>query len=663
MTKKYSKCWLPDINDTFWIKSILYNNIFKNIFIHKKIKNFLSKEIKFFINKNLIKFTSSIKKSTIIFYYNKSFNLGEYCINYKNKKIFILSKSNSGFMYSLFYLFKLIQLKKIKNKNFFIREKPNLKIRMINHLDNLDGSIKNNHFGNSIFFFNNNINFDLNKINFYAKLLTSIGINYICINNDDVNIPSTYLITKKLLIQLYEIYKIFNKYNIKLFISVNYKSPIILGNLSTFDPLNKKVIFWWNKKIKNIYKYIPKLGGLLVKINLKNNNDDTFYKRNHAECANVIAKPLKSFNGLLIWKCSTNQKQNWRNKKIDRACFVFNNFKKLDKLFLDNIILQIKSGPIGYQITEPISPLLGSMLNTSQLLELQITKKHTKKQTDICWLLHKWKNILNFNVCTLKKKLNIKKLVSGKFNSTKYYGITAISNISNNFNWTRHEFDQSNLFGYGKILWNLDINLNSLLKEWIKLSFKFNKNNLAIKNIRKIIFNSSKIYENYTSILGLNFMINKNDYGPNIDGYEYSNSGIYHYSNRYKLGVNRIINNNEYINQYSSENKNKFSNLNKCPEKLILFFYNLPYKYILKRSKKNIIQYIYDKNFKSVNEINKWIFLWKKIKNFINYKIFKNIKKKIKKQYLNSCEWRDQINTYFFRKSGIKDIKKRKIYS
>ncbi len=658
INKEYSYCWLPSKNDKSWIKKVNYLKLFKYIYLSKNNK-FIKEEIIFFINKKNINFVKNINKANLIFIINNIYKNEEYIIKYTNFKMYIFSKNNTGFLYALFHLFKLIKLNLIiKGKDFFIREIPSSLIRMIHHLDNVNGSIDKCYSGNSIFFLRNSVHYNLNRIKFYCKLLSSIKINYICINNSNVDLSSTYLITSKWLIQLYQLYNIFYKYNIKMFISINYKSPIIIGNLNTFDPLNKKVIKWWKNRIKKIYKYIPYLGGFVIETDNKYLDGPSYYKRNHAESSKLIANILKYFNGILFWKCSIYSEQNWKNNNKDIACDIYNYYNKLNGLFLNNVILLIKSGPIGYQVREPVSPLLGSMNLTSQVLELQINQEYTGQNIDICWLPMQWKYIFNFDTFIYNKKSTIKKLISGKLNNIKYYGINVISNIGDNYNWTGNYLSQLNLFSYGKISWNININLNNLINEWIKLSI--NNNNKVLINIKKIILNSWKNYELYTSPLGTGFMVNpKNKYESDIDGYEYNNyGGNYHYANRKNIGNNRTF----YINQYKLYNKKKFNDINRCPVELILFFHKIPYNFFLKKFNKTLIQYIYDTHFKGVNNIKVWINLWNKLKFLINKKIFLHVKNKLIKQYINASNWCNKINTYFFRKSGINDIYKRKIY-
>ncbi len=653
INKSYSRCWLPNVDSTSWKKKIIKTKIFKYIYIYNNyliIKN----EIIFFLKKD-IKFTKILKKATLIFYINKNLNNEEYCIKYKYKKIFIYSKNKKGFLYGLYHLIKIIQLNNFNyKKNFLIKEKPSINLRMINHEDNLNGNIYKDNLSNSIFFFNNNIHFNIDRIKYYCRLLTSININSICINNSYVNLLSTYLISKYWLIQLNEIYTIFLEYNIKMFISVNYKSPIILGKLNTFNVLNKEVIKWWEKKIEEIYEFMPKLGGFIINTESKNNSP-YYYNINFANGFKCIADSLKYFNGILILRCSLYKKYSWKNKKIDRSCDIYNYFYKLDNSFSNNIFLQIKNGPIGSQIREPVSPLLGKIKKTSQILELQINNKFViNKYKNICWFPLQWKNILNFKIDKSKKLKNI-------FLNNKKYGITGISNIGDDYNWTGNFLLQSNIFCYGRILWNVNINLNNLIKEWIQLSI--NNNSLVINNISKIMKNSFNVYENYTTPLGLGGMIDQTNYNPNIDYDEYKNNGLYHYSNRYSLGNNRTLNGTKFIKQYYKYNMLKFNNVKRCPKKLLLFFHNLPYNYILNKKKKiTIIQYMYDIHFKSVIKIKKWIKLIKQIKNIINIKLFKHIYNLLSNQYLHSIIWKNNFNTYFFRKSGIKDKLNRKIF-
>ncbi len=386
--KSYSRCWLPNILSDHWTNKVLKCKIFSKIYFTKYLKLIILKqEITFFIKKIIsIDFVKNKKIATLLFIYDKFLFEQEYLFIYKNKSVFIYASKEIGLIYGFYYLLKNIQLGFLRKKKFFIiREKPLINIRMLTHWDNLDGSIEKGYSGNSIFFFKNNIHYDLKRIKDYSRLLVSIGINYVCLNNPNVNLNSTYLITKRFLIQLIEIYNILNNFNIKIVISVNYKSFYILNNIFN-DHSSDNIKLWWFNKIKEIYEYMPNFGGFIVKIDTTRKLNFLIYRKKYIKILKFISKPLDYFGGLLFLSCFVLNKQNWRNKKIDISYLIYENFYYLNNLLPKNIILQIKNGPFGYQVREPVSPLLGMMDNTSQMLEIQITQEYTGQQIDICWL-------------------------------------------------------------------------------------------------------------------------------------------------------------------------------------------------------------------------------------------------------------------------------------
>ncbi len=716
LEKNYSRCWLPDVYSESWVNLLTKNQYFLNIYLpnDKHINwNIIKSEILFFFQSLKINFINDKRFATCVFYYDSTYAKEEYSFYFYHEQLYLVSKITSGFLYAFFHILRLIQLNQLntlKYNKIIIHEKPNVSIRMINHWDNLNGTIERGYAGNSIFFLNNRIHFNLQRIQDYCRLLCSIGINAICLNNVNVNLNATYLITREWLIQLYELYNLFNQYNIKLFLSINYLSPVLIGNLTTYDPLDKTVQEWWMKKVTEIYEYLPQFGGFVIKANSEGTAGPLDYGRDHAQGSQPIAKALQYFQGILFWRCFVyNSKQNWRNRNIDRACAAYDHFHHLDGLFernvvlqikngpMDfqvrepvspllgsmpytsqslelqitqeytglferNVVLQIKNGPMDFQVREPVSPLLGSMPYTSQSLELQITQEYTGQQVDLCWLVPQWKTILSFDTYHKGVHSTIAKLVSGNLYNTLYTGIIGVSNIGDNYNWTGHYLAQANFYCFGKLLWNLNINIKSLLSDWIQLSISNDPKVISI--ISKIMYPSWTTYEKYTSPLGIGWMVTPNvHYGPNIDGYEYSNWGTYHYANRYGLGINRTTTGSNYVSQYHSVNKEIFNNIKTCPVELLLFFHHLSYNHILElESQKTIIQYIYDTHYQGVQEIYKYLKLWRTLEKSIPDIIFKNVYKRIKKQYINAIEWRDQINTYFYRKSGIKDILNRKIY-
>jgi alpha-glucuronidase len=492
-------------------------------------------------------------------------------------------------------------------------------------------------------------------------LLASVGINSIVINNVNVHAKETELIHKKLPITK-QLADIFHGYGIRIFLSINYASPIQSGELDTADPCDLNVIKWWDNVITDIYKEIPNFGGFLVKADSEHRPGPHSYGRDHAQGANMLARILKPYNGLLIWRCFVyNCKQDWRDRTTDRAKAAYDIYKPFDGAFLDNVILQIKNGPMDFQVREPVSPLLGAMPNTSQILELQITQEYTGQQIHLCYLVPQWKEILNFDTYAKGKGSTVKKIIDGSLHNARLHGIAAVVNVGDDFNWTGHYLAQANLYGYGRLAWNPDLSSEEIAREWINLTFG---NNFEIQNVLlEMLINSWQIYENYTSPLGIGWMVTPGShYGPSVDGYEYSPWGTYHRADNTMIGVDRTTaSGTGFTGQYYKENKGMYEYLTSCPEELILFFHRLPYTYRLK-SGKTLIQHIYDTHFEGAIMAKDMNDAWNSLRGKIDEDRFEHILARLKLQKEHALEWRDVINSYFHRKTGIPDIYGRKLY-
>lgn len=575
--------------------------------------------------------------------------------------IIIAGKTDKGILYGSFHLLRLIQTK-ADLKDVEHVENPSNRLRMMNQWDNMDGSIERGYAGNSIFYENNTITKEKDRIKDYARLLSSIGINGISINNVNVHKVETKLITEKWLPEVAEIATIFRQYGIKTFLSINYASPIEIGGLSTADPLDDEVRAWWKEKVEEIYRYIPDFGGVVVKADSEHRPGPFTYERNHADGANVLAEAFAPFQGIVIWRCFVyNCMQDWRDRKTDRAKAAYDHFKPLDGQFHKNVVLQIKNGPMDFQVREAVSPLFGAMSGTNQMLEFQITQEYTGQQRHVCYLLPQWKQILEFETFAKGEGSPIMRIVDGSTFDNHVCGITAVSNIGNDSNWTGHQLAQANLFGYGRLVWNPDLSVEEITNEWVRLTF--GNDSEVIQKVTTILLESWPIYESYTSPLGVGWMVNPDHhYGPNVDGYEYSVWGTYHYADCYGIGVDRTVKTGTgYTEQYFKENRDLYESIDTCPDELLLFFHHVPYTHKL-QSGKTVIQHIYDTHFEGVEQAihlkEQWISLMTKIDS----ERFESVLQRLEEQIEHAIEWRDIINTYFFRKSGIEDEKQRKMY-
>jgi alpha-glucuronidase len=573
----------------------------------------------------------------------------------------IIGQNEKGVLYGVFYLLRAICSGNSLNE-IEIEDGPYNLLRIINHWDNLNGEIERGYAGQSIFFKDNKVVEDLSRVKDYARLLASIGINGVVLNNVNVYKYETELITDKFLPDVSRIADVFRLYGIKIYLSINFAAPVEIGDLPTADPLDERVKKWWKEIVENIYRYIPDFGGFLVKADSEFRPGPFTYGRNHAEGANMLAEALKPHGGLVFWRAFVyNCMVDWRDRTQDRAKAAYENFKPLDGQFMDNVVLQIKYGPMDFQIREPVSPLFGAMEKTNVALELQITQEYTGQQKDLCYLPTMWKEILDFDTYAKGKGSTVAKVVNGSLFGMKYGGIVGVSNIGDSKSWTGHPLAQANLYGFGRLAWNPLLSPKEIAEEWTKLTFGHDEQ--VINTIVSMLMASRDIYEKYTAPLGVGWMVNPgHHYGPNPEGYEYSHWGTYHYADYKGIGVDRTVaTGTGYTAQYKEPIASMYENIETCPDELLLFFHHVPYTHKLK-SGKTVIQHIYDTHFEGAEEAKGLKEKWLTLRGKIDEEIFEMVLERLEMQIKNAIEWRDVVNTYFYRKTGIRDVHNRKIY-
>ncbi len=584
-----------------------------------------------------------------------------YALYYKkNDNLIIVSSAGErGILYGVFRLMRLLQME-TEPSDINLFENPYMPVRMINHWDNMAGDIERGYSGNSFFYENNKIIVD-DRTKAYARLMSSVGINAITINNVNVHSVETKLITDTFLFEVKKISDIFTSYGIKLYMSINFAAPAELGYTDTCDPLDPQVIKWWENTTKHLYEVIPDFGGYLVKADSEGRPGPYTYGRSHADGANMLARALSKYGGIVVWRCFVyNCKQNWRDRKTDRAKACYDNFYGLDGEFDDNVVLQIKNGPMDFQVREPVSPLFGALKKTNMFLELQIAQEYTGQQIDLCYLVPMWKEILDFNTYAYDDA-TVKRIVSGREYGNRICGVAGVTNTGNDSNWTGHDLAAANLFGFAMLCWNPELSAEQIGITWARATFG-NDREVYLK-IYEIIKDSWLTYEKYTSPLGIGWMINPSDhYGPNVDGFEYDVWGTYHRSDRNGMGQDRtVLNGTGYTAQYNEPLCSMYENVETTPDELRLFFHYTKYDYVLS-SGKTVIQHIYDTHFEGVEEVEKMIAAWKTLEGSIDKRVFDRVNERFEKQLRNAIEWRDRVNTYFYRMSGINDEHGRTIY-
>lgn len=568
----------------------------------------------------------------------------------------ITGQSESGVLYGVFHFLRLIRTEHLEELP--VENAPEMPLRMMNHWDNMDGSIERGYSGESFFYKDYEIFYN-ERTEQYVRMMASIGINAIVINNVNVHEKETYLITDTYLKQVKQYSDLFNRYGIKLFTSVNFAAPMELADFDNCDPLNEEVADWWKVAVKHIYEVIPDFGGFLVKADSEGRPGPFTYDRTHADGANMLARALAPYGGIVVWRCFVyNCGQDWRDKKTDRARAAYDNFISLDGRFEDNVILQIKNGPMDFQVREPVSPLFGGLKKTNMILEVEIAQEYTGQQIDLCYLLPMWREILDFDTFAEGEGSTVLNIVKGTTYGQKLCGMAAVINTGNDYNWTGNDLAAANTYGYGRMAMNPSLAPDSIAKEWTELTLGAK----VERDVVAMLMKSWSTYEKYTSPLGIGWMVTPHyHYGPDVDGYEYDRWGTYHRADRNGLGVDRTPEGTGYTTQYNEPWATIYADRDKCPEELLLFFHYVRYDAVLK-SGKTLIQHIYDTHFEGVEEVEQMMAVWRGLRGELPEDVSRRVWERFERQLTNAIEWRDRINTYFYRKSGVRDEKNRKIY-
>lgn len=582
-----------------------------------------------------------------------------YEISVEGKDLVLCASSGKGHLYGAHSLLRQIATGKNPYK---ISEKaaPFNPLRMLNHWDNSNGSIERGYAGESFFFKDGEIVIN-NRTEYYARLISAVGINAVVINNVNVKNEATNFIKQPYLSPLAQMADIFAKYGIKMFLSVNFAAGIEMGELQTADPLEESVANWWQAKCKILFETIGNFGGFLVKADSEGRPGPFTYGRTHADGANMLAKAVEPYNGVIIWRCFVyNCQQDWRDTKTDRARSAYDNFHPLDGKFSSNVILQIKNGPMDFQVREPVTPLFGALENTNQILEFQIAQEYTGQQKHVCYLLPMFKNVLAFKTYCGKENDTVADIVSGKTYNQRLCGIAAVANTGNDANWTGHHLAGANLYGFARLAYNTSLSAEEIALEWIAQTLELHED--KAKEVLDILMTSWNVYESYTSPLGIGWMVNPNHhFGPNPDGYEYDRWGTYHKASHDAIGVDRTSKGTGYAALYNKSNADMYENIESCPQELLLFFHRVPYNYKLKNGK-TLIQHIYDTHFDGAKKAAQFVETWKMLKQSLPQTEYKEVLSRLEFQKNHSCEWCDVINSYFFRKTGISDEKGRALY-
>lgn len=562
----------------------------------------------------------------------------------------ISATSESGILYGVYELLRRQQTGDLSN----VISNPSYQRRILNHWDNLNGTIERGYAGGSIFWRTGSNEFivtdrDKQLWEEYARANASIGINGAVLNN--VN-ASALILDQSHLERLKAIAAVLRPYGIKTYLSVNFASPIGLGKLANADPLNPEVVKWWKAKVAEIYKIVPDFGGFLVKANSEGQPGPQDYKRTHVEGANMLADALKPYNGIVMWRAFV-----YNAAEKDRAKQAYLEFMPFDGQFRDNVIIQVKNGPIDFQPREPFSPLFGALKKTPIMPELQVTQEYLGHSEQLVFLATMWEEMFKSDTYQEGKNSTVARVTDGSLFPQKYTAIAGVSNVGLDTNWNGHDFAQANWYAYGRLAWNNQLDSKTIADEWIKLTFAPADANKDWKSgflepVKKMMLESREAAVDYSMPLGLHHIFAGNHhYGP---GAWWAPPGTrkdwtpayYHQADANGIGFDRTKKGTDAVSQYHEPLASQFNDPATCPEELLLWFHHLPWKYKMKsgRSLWDDICYRYDKGIQQVRQFQK---TWDKAQPYVDEERFIAVQRKLRSQSSNAVLWKDACLLYF----------------
>ena len=556
---------------------------------------------------------------------------------------------------------------------------PSYEIRVLNHWDNLDGSIERGYAGHSIFWRKENpfvvTENDKTLWMEYARANASIGINGSVLDN--VN-ASPLILSSEYLERVKAIAEVLRPYGIKTYLSVKFSSPALVGGLKTSDPLAPEVIQWWKDKVKEIYSKIPDFGGFLVKASSEGQPGPQDFGRTHADGANMMADALKPYGGIVMWRAfvySPNDK--------DRAKQAYNEFLPLDGQFRDNVIIQVKNGPIDFQPREPFSPLFGAMKKTSVMPELQITQEYLGHSIHLVFLAPMWEECLKSDTYQEGVGSTVARCTDGSVYPQKYTAFAGVSNIGLDTNWCGHTFAQANWYAFGRLAWNNKITSEKIADEWIKLTFyqtsSVNNKTTGFSTdwtdhflvpVKQMMLQSREAAVNYMTPLGLHHIMSANEhYGP---GPWWAPKKMrkdwtppyYHQADSAGIGFDRSQTGSNAVGQYHEPLSSQLNDIKTCPEIYLLWFHHLPWDFKMQNGRTlwDNMCYHYDLGVKQVHEFQK---VWDKTQPYVDSARFNLVQSKLRSQSTNAQVWKDGCLLYFqqFSKKPIPSDIERPVYT
>lgn len=570
--------------------------------------------------------------------------------------VHILGQNERGTLYGSFEFLRRIALGNFLEVTF--ASNPSAPIRWVDEWDNLDGSIERGYGGPSIFFRNGQVVDDMTRISQYARLLSSIGINGCCVNNVNAN---ANLLNDFNLERLGRVADAMRPYGVRIGIALYFDTPKQFGGLSTSDPLDPQVIEWWENITAKLYKHVPDLCGYTIKANSEGQPGPLSYNRTLADGANLFARALKAHgDGIMMYRAFVYNhhldESNWKN---DRANAAVEYFQHLDGQFEDNVVVQIKFGPIDFQIREPPSPLFAHLRQTSVAIEVMVCQEYLGQQSHVVYQAPLWKSILDFDLRIDGQPSLVRDIVSGERFNRPRGGYAAVVNVGSDSTWLGNVLAMSNLYAYGRLAWDPSQEAVTLAEEWTQMTFGLDQT--VVKTVVGLLMDTWPTYEQYSGNLGIQTLcdILGTHYGPGPASQDGNGWGQWTRADSKAIGMDRTVaTGTGNAGQYPPEVAARFESIETTPDELLLWFHHVPYTHRLK-SGKTVIQHFYDEHYAGAQHAQTFPARWAQLKGLIDDERYENIAFRLNYQAGHSLVWRDSINEFYKAKCGIADEKNR----
>ena len=559
-----------------------------------------------------------------------------------NRAVFVIASINDiGSLYGTFHFLRLIQSQQSIDR-LSVNQKPRLQLRLLNHWDNLDGTIERGYAGKSLWKWDELPEHIDGRLVDYARANASIGINGTVLNN--VNADSKIL-TAEYLEKVAAVAAIFRPFGIRVYLAARFSAPMDLEKLPTADPLDTAVIAWWKAKADEIYKLIPDFGGFIVKANSEGQPGPRTYNRSHADGANMLAAAVAPHQGVVMWRAFVYDMKS----DYDRAGAAYENLHPFDGKFAPNVLLQVKNGPIDFQPREPFHPLFGGMPNTQLMPEFQITQEYLGFANHFVFLAPMWREFLDADTFAAGRGSTVTKVVDGALYGQRLTGIAGVANTGSDRNWTGHDLLQANWYAFGRLAWNPSISSDEIATEWTKATLTYDPR--SVTTIVRLMLQSHEAVVNYMTPLGLHHLMwGGHHYGPapwwNTEKRDDWNPVYYHRADAFGIGFDRTKSGSNSVSQYHSGARDQFADLQKCPEKFLLWFHHVGWNHKMKSGRT-----LWDElalHYQSgVDWVRSTRAAWSSLSSAIDTERHSAVSKKLSIQERDAIWWRDACLLYF----------------